>query len=337
MPRPPQLPARALGTAELLPAASVTTVATGLEAPAGVAALRDGTLAVSEPRLQQVFAVDPRTGAISPLAGQSGVIGRADGASVPAAQAKLYKPTGIVELADGRIAFSDSANHVVRAIDRAAGKVTILAGGMASAGVADGAASTARFNWPMGLATDAGGNLYVADTANGRVRKIAPGGTVSTLAGGGATDLLPGDPAVPATSAALFYPTGVAATADGSTVYVLATYRVYAVSGGTIRALAGKDEGFADGPGASARLASAGGAALAGGNVYVADGPSYRLRAMSTADGHVRTVAGGWQSARVDGAGSSARFALPAGVAAAADGTLYVTDAAAGAVRAVRP
>jgi sugar lactone lactonase YvrE len=314
----------------------VTTVTTGLEAPSGVAALRDGTLVVSEPRLQQVFAVDPRTGATSPLAGQAGTIGRADGKSVSASQAKFYKPTGLVELPDGRIAMSDSENHVVRAIDRAAGTVTILAGGMGAAGFADGAAESARFSWPMGLATDAGGNLYVADMANGRVRKIAPNGTVSTIAGGGATDLLPGAAAVPATSAALFYPTAVAVAADG-TVYVLATYRVYAVSAGTIRTLAGLNEGFADGPGASARLASVGGAALVGGNVYFADGPSYRLRAVATSDGHVRTVAGAWQSLLVDGAGEVARFALPTGVAAGADGTLYVADGAAGAIRAVRP
>jgi sugar lactone lactonase YvrE len=280
--------------------------------------------------------VDPRTGAASPLAGQRGTIGRSDGKSVQASQAKFYKPTGLVELPDGRIAMSDSENHVVRAIDRAAGTVTILAGVMSAEGFVDGPAASALFNWPMGLAADVAGNLYVADFANGRIRKIAPNGIVSTIAGGGATDLVPGAAAVPATSAALFYPSAVAVAADG-TVYVLATYRVYAVSGGMIRALAGRDEGFADGPGAAARLASVGGMALAGGTLYFADGPSYRLRAVAIADGHVRTVAGAWESALVDGAGAVARFALPAGVAAAADGTLYVTDAAAGAVRAVRP
>lgn len=99
----------------------------------------------------------------------------------PADQAGFNRPTGLAQAPDGSLLVSDSLNHRIRRIgpDRS---VSTLAGG--EPGFADGEASLARFNLPQGLARDAAGNLYVADTGNHAIRKITPEGRVSTLAGG---------------------------------------------------------------------------------------------------------------------------------------------------------
>ena len=95
-------------------------------------------------------------------------------------------------------------------------RVTTLAG--SSTGYADGAGSAAQFNGPLDVAVDAQGNLYVADSANHRIREITPGGTVTTLAGSGT----PGNADGPATEARFRAPEGVAVDSAGN-VYVADT------------------------------------------------------------------------------------------------------------------
>jgi DNA-binding beta-propeller fold protein YncE len=104
---------------------------------------------------------------------------------------------------------ADTGNHCIRVISPA-GQVTTLAGAP-EPGYADGQGAAARFNFPVGVAVDAEGNLYVADTANHRIRKITPDGKVTTLAGSGE----PGDADGPAGEAQFRAPEGVAVGADG--------------------------------------------------------------------------------------------------------------------------
>ncbi len=112
------------------------------------------------------------------------------------------------------VAEQGTSNTRIRKIDPA-GNVTTYAGN-GTAGFADGAAATARFNLPTQLALDGSGNLYVADRNNHRIRRISPSGTVTTVAGSGVAGYADGS----GTAAQLSSPTGVASDAAGNLVVV---------------------------------------------------------------------------------------------------------------------
>ena len=118
-------------------------------------------------------------GRVDTLAGQGE--GWRDG---PALQAQFNTPSQIALDAAGNVFVADTGNHVIRRIG-VDGTVSTLAGDGQS-GFADGAALQARFNGPMGVAVDAQGRVYVADTWNDRIRVIETDGQVRTLAGGDA-------------------------------------------------------------------------------------------------------------------------------------------------------
>ncbi|MDW7602341.1 gluconolaconase, partial [Stenotrophomonas maltophilia] len=115
-------------------------------------------------------------GRVETVAGQGE--GRVDG---PALQASFNTPSGIAGDAQGNLYVADTGNHAIRRIGTD-GQVTTLAGG--EQGHADGPATQARFDAPMGVAVDAQGQVYVADTFNDRIRVIGTDGMVRTLAGG---------------------------------------------------------------------------------------------------------------------------------------------------------
>ncbi|PPU06487.1 NHL repeat-containing protein [Xanthomonas arboricola] len=116
-------------------------------------------------------------GSVQTVAG--GQEGFADGVD---AAAEFNTPSGIAFDTAGNLYIADTGNHAIRK-RTPHGVVTTLAGD-GSAGFRDGAAAQARFNGPIGVAVDAQGRVYVADTYNDRIRVIAPDGQVSTLAGG---------------------------------------------------------------------------------------------------------------------------------------------------------
>lgn len=113
-------------------------------------------------------------------------VGYADGAGVAA---RFSSPSGIATDSAGNIYVADTSNGVIRKITPA-GVVTTLAGEWHQMGDADGTGAAARFQGPSGIVADSVGNVYVADTGNGAIRKISPAGVVTTLLG--ATGL--GDP-----------------------------------------------------------------------------------------------------------------------------------------------
>ena len=146
--------------------------------PQSVAAAADGTLYVADAANHTIRKITP-AGVVTTLAGSPGVSGSSDGTG---AGARFYQPEGIAVGSTGMVYVADTWNHTIRKITPA-GVVTTFAGSAGNSGTANGSGTTARFYQPQGIAVDGSGNVYVADTANHTLRKITPGGTVSTLAG----------------------------------------------------------------------------------------------------------------------------------------------------------
>ena len=205
--------------------------------------------------------------------------------------ARFFGPTGVAVDAAANVYVSDQLNHTIRKITPAA-VVSTLAGLAGSPGSTDGTGSAARFFQPLGVAVDAAGNVYVADTNNQTIRKITPAGVVSTLAGlansQGSTDGT-------GSAARFFAPTSVAVDAVGD-VYVADdsnhTIRKITPAGvvSTLAGLAGS-AGSADGTGSAARFFNPFGVAVdAAGNVYVADTGNNSIRKITPA-GVVTTFA----------------------------------------------
>jgi sugar lactone lactonase YvrE len=277
------------------------------------------------------------------LAGNLGGPGSADGIG---AAARFEYPTAVAADTHGNIYVADYANFTVRKIT-SAGVVTTFAGQVGVQGSDDGIGTAATFNDPRGIATDAAGNVYVADTfvgqndatGNDTIRKITPAGVVTTLAGKAG---MSGNADGIGAAARFDYPTGAATDAAGN-VYVTDTYN-YTIRkitpAGVVTTLAGMAGagGNADGVGAAARFNGAQGiAADAAGNVYVADTFNDTIRKITPA-GAVTTLAGqAGVAGSADGTGSSARFNQPSGIAVDTVGNLYVADTSNDTIRKITP
>ena len=159
--------------------------------------------------------VHAQTYVFSHHAGTLGGGGSADGTG---SAARFQSPYGIAVDAAGTLYVADSANHTIRRVT-ASGVVTTLAGLVGAVGSADGTANAARFYQPQGIAMDAAGTLFVADTFSSTIRRVTASGVVTTVAGlAGALGSEDGTG-----SAARFqYPSGLAVDAAG-TLYVADT------------------------------------------------------------------------------------------------------------------
>jgi sugar lactone lactonase YvrE len=203
--------------------------------------------------------------------------------------------------------------------------VSTLAGNGAI-GNSDGAGAAASFYWPFSLAVDAAGNVYVADTFNNLIRKISPGGVVSTLAGSGAD----GDANGLGIAASFFRPWGIAVDPAGN-IFVSdhLNYLIREINpAGLVSTFAGNGtpNGPYTGTGTAASFYSPTGVALDdAGNLYVAGQGDSRIFKISPA-AVVTVVAGGYRPGYVNGIGTSALFYIPVAVAADASGNLYVAD-----------
>jgi len=167
------------------PARLETVLDSGLADPYGVAVDGKGNVYFSDGGERNTVSVLAPDGSVRVLAG--GIEGYLDGAG---ANAAFNTPSGIALDKNGYVYVADTGNHAIRKI-APDGTVSTLAGS-GIAGYADGQGAQARFNGPVGLAVDEEGIVYVADTYNDRIRRIAPDGTVTTLAGNGRPDLADG-------------------------------------------------------------------------------------------------------------------------------------------------
>ena len=243
------------------------------------------------------------------LAGD-GRLGSRDGA---AAQAQFADPYGLALDPHGTLYLSDDDRIRVLRTD---GTVATLAGG--GEGFADGSGAAARFDAPSGLALDAIGNLYVADTGNHAIRKVSPEGVVTTLAGDGH----PGWRDGPGAQARFDGPMGVAIDAQGRVIVADAyndRIRAIAPDGSVTTLAGGATPGDVDGAGAQARFDTPCGVLVdAQGRIVVADTRNDALRAIDAA-GNVTTIA----RAAVD---APAKWLLhrPASLALGKDGVLFV-------------
>jgi len=273
--------------------------------------------------LAGVPSAQSQTLTFSTVAGYAGQ-GSADGTG---SNARFSNPFGTAVDSTGNVYVADTANHTIRQITPG-GVASTLAGSAGLSGSADGTGSAARFNQPQGVVVDGAGNVYVADSGNHTIRKITPGGAVTTLAGlagssGSANGL--------GSSARFYQPEGVALD-NATNVYVADTWnhtiRVISPAGqvGTLAGSAG-NFGSADGTGGSAQFYQPQGVAVdSAGNVYVADTANQTIRKI-VSGGTVSTLAGlAGNYGSTDGTGTGARFYGPSGVAVDGLGNVYVAD-----------
>lgn len=260
------------------------------------------------------------TGAVSLVAGATnGSYGSTDATG---SVARFWSPKGIVFDAAGNAYVGDSANHRIRKVTPEGG-VTTFAG--STSGFTDAAGTEAQFDQPHGLAIDRGGNLYVADKYNHRIRKISPEGDVTTLAGSGNEGFADGA----GTAAHFADPEGVAVDRNGN-VYVAdrGNHRIRKItSAGVVTTLAGSGAiGLLNGAGSAARFDGPTSLAVdSAGNVFVADALNHVIRKI-TPTGVVTTLAGTGTSGFADGEGASAQFKSPGALAINSNGVLFVAD-----------
>lgn len=268
---------------------------------------------------------------VSTLAG-TGELGSLNG---KVQNAKFSFPSYAVQTKEGSMIISDTQNHLIRKVSN--GNVETLAGvteevdayGFPVGGFKDGNQNQAMFNEPKGLAVDAEGTIYIADSGNNAIRKMTTDGTVETV-----TDQLNG-------------PTDIVISQTG-TLYVTDTLNHQVVEvdqDGNVRTVAGggyTSDGdwligdFADGNGLAAQFNEPTGLAIdAEYNLYVSDKGNQRIRKV-TEGGEVTTVAGSGENTiegtsyieggYIDGVASQAKFNYPNGLTIDEEGVLYIAD-----------
>ncbi|MGZ5199169.1 MAG: gluconolaconase [Telluria sp.] len=294
------------------PAYVSTLAAAPLSDPFGVAIADDGTVYVADGGDSNRILRIGQDGTVSTFAG--GREGFADGAGTSAA---FNTPSALALDRKGNLYVADTGNHAIRRI-APDGKVTTLAGD-GTPGYADGKGPQARFNGPVGIAVDRAGVVYVADTYNDRIRRIAPDGSVSTIAGVGQ----PGD--TDGAAAAFDTPTALAVAGDG-TLFVADT------GNDAVRKIAkdGTVSTFAAPPAGERRpvLREPMGLALArDGYLYVACGSGGRILELAP-DGSYHPLQHADPARRTEyGSDGNVRLYGPRGLALARDGSVLAADA----------
>ncbi|MBX3738195.1 MAG: immunoglobulin domain-containing protein [Candidatus Didemnitutus sp.] len=277
--------------------------------PSAITCDANGNLYVADEVNNTLRKITP-SGVVSTLAGTAGVRGGSDGTGP---DARFNNPTGVAVDAAGNIYVADKLNHAVRKVSPA-GVVTTFAGVVGQRGTADGTSTQARFEILGGAAIDTAGNIYVAEWVNNTVRKIAPNGTVTTLAGQpgvyGTADGV-------GTAATFMFPYSLALDANNN-VWVgdlIGSLRKIAPDGTVTTVI----------PSSAGHQSITALAIAANGTLYFATG-RHTIHRRAT-DGTVTLIAGaaGVRGA-TDGAGTVARLSNPFGLALDSAGNLFVAD-----------
>jgi hypothetical protein len=291
-----------------------------LNRPCAVAADHKGKIYVADTSNNTIRKVTP-SGVVTTVAGLAGVSGSQDGTS---STARFNQPYDLTVDTSGNLFVADTGNNLIRKVTPA-GEVSTLAGA-AIFGAADGTGREAGFAFPMGVAVDTVGNVYVADSENRTIRKVTATGVVTTLAGqaqsAGSVD--------GSGSAVRFgLPYGLV-VGPGDNLYVgdannNSLRKVTPAGVVTTLARLVTNSG------------SAGIAVDAGGNVYVADVSSHTIQKL-TPEGLLTTWVGlAMNPGNADGARDTARFLEPRGVAVDQVGNLYVADSGNSTLRKITP
>jgi uncharacterized protein (TIGR03437 family) len=261
----------------------------GLRGPSGIVVDIQGNLFVSTGnRIRKVGL----NGTISTVAGGDTAGYSGDGG--PAASAQLNFPQGVAVDSAGTLYVADAGNSCIRKI--AGGTISTVAGrcgsynfGAAGNGVP---ATGPELAWPTGVAVDSSGNLFIADSAHGLIRKVS-NGIITTIAGGG--NPAGGSPFLdgPAVGAALSTPDRVVVDAAGNVFFTDPTpglaQNIYKIANGFLTVVAGGPQGFGLDPGngapaTSARLGRLGGLALgSSGSIYFTETSPNRVRVINPA------------------------------------------------------
>ena len=300
-----------------------------LNQPAGVAVAADGSVLVADTNNDRVRRIAP-DGSVTTIAGTTS--GGYNGDNIVATSAQLHAPTGVAGTPDGGVLIADQGNHRIRRVSPAGVISTVAGTGAGRFGGDGGPATAAQLRAPASVATLPGGTFLVADTGNDRIRKVTADGTISTVAGTGASGFS-GDGG-PATSAALRGPEDVAPTGEGSAFLIADTgsQRIRRVApDGTITTVAGNGVNNRNGDGGAATAANlsfpTGVTPTGGGGFLIADQGNDRVRRV-TPDGVITTVAG-TGSTGFGGDGGPAAAALlnhPADLAVDSADTFVVAD-----------
>ena len=245
-----------------------TGTAAQFNSPYDVAVDSSGNVYVADTENSRIRKITP-AGVVSTLAG--------DGST-----AQFNNPLGVAVDSSGNVYVADTSNHCIRKITPG-GMVSTFAG-TGTSGHADGTGTTAQFKNPLGVAVDSRDNVYVADYSNNRIRKITPGGMVSTLAGSGTEGYVDDT----GSTAQFKSPTGVAVDSSGN-VYVtdFSNHRIRKITpAGVVSTFAGTGtRAHADGTANKAQFNYPSGVAMdSRGNVYVADARNNRIRKITPAD-----------------------------------------------------
>ncbi len=281
----------------------------------------------------RVLQIQVATGGISTYAGIGSTGYTGDGGA--ATLATFKNAEGVAVGPDGSLYIADTDNHVIRRISPLTGVITTVAGSGSPGWSGDGLAATAaRLQFPQDIAVAANGDLYIADTGNHSIRKVAAAtGVITTIAGIGSPGSSGNGGA--ATLARLSSPRGIVLGTNGD--YFLADrgnsmIRKVTVATGIITTYAGTGTNGYTGDGGlatAARLRNPEGVELgSNGDLYIADTSNHAIRRVSAATGVISTVAGTGTSGYTGDGGlaTAARLNGPESVTVSASGDLYVAD-----------
>ncbi|HUN31365.1 MAG TPA: hypothetical protein VMU95_05040 [Trebonia sp.] len=266
----------------------------------------------------------------------------------------LYHPVGVAA-ANGTVYVSNSGANIVAAIANGT-TTTAFAGSLSAFGEHgdNGQATSASLYHPGGLAVDASGDVFIADSGDNVVRKVTPAGVISRTAGTGTAGLgFSGPVGFPATLSSLDHPQNVAVNAQGD-VFIADTYnnRVLKVTPqGKVTTVAGDGAAGYSGDGRLAVFSQlnepTGLAVDAQGNLYIADSSNNVIRRVDAKTGIITTVAGDYAADKASGGlggfsgdggpATSARLNAPQGVAVDGAGDLFIADTFNNAIREVTP
>jgi TonB family protein len=329
------LAAAAMQAPDLTPEDQIMLAGTYL--PSSVAIDAADNLYIAEAYGGRIRKVTP-SGAITFVVGTGTPGFSGDGG--PAASAQLRNPFDIAIDVAGNLFIADSGNSRIRKV-AADGVITTVAGNGTTGFSGDGGpAIGAKLNNPRGIAIDATGNLYISDTGNARIRKVATTGVITTISGNGTT-AIPGEDG-PAIQAKLRSPYGVVLDKAGNLYFAeMGGQRVRRIStDGQITTVAGNGTRGSSGdgrPATAAQFQGPLGVALdTMDNLYIAEADGYRIRQM-TKDGIISTIAGnGTRGSGGDGGPPlGAQLDSPLRVAVGSSGNLYIVDAGAQRLRVI--